>query len=144
MRNPEGLNDPSVVGILALSSGNVYALGNGNAQDDGGPLVVLHYNGSKWAKVASGNYGYGPDAQFSADGKGGLWLPMDGPVGGPSVLLHYSGGKLTKAVLPVSAATITIVATARVPGSAAQLAGGFTHAAGDRGKNVTAVLLQFS
>lgn len=143
-KNPNGLNSPAVAGVLALSASNVYALGNGNAQDEGGPTVLLHYNGSTWTKLATGQFGYGPGPQFSADGKGGLWLPMDGPVGGTSYLVHYANGKLTKVTLPVSAAQITIGAVGRIPGSAAQLAGGFTHAAGDRGTNVIAVLLQYS
>jgi hypothetical protein len=143
-KNSEGLNSPSVVGVLALSASNVYALGNGNAEDEGGPTVVLHYNGSTWARLATGQFGYGPGPQFSSDGKGGLWLPMDGPGGGTSYLVHYANGKLTKATLPVSAPLITIGAVARIPGTAAQLAGGFTHAADNRGTNIVAVLLQYS
>jgi hypothetical protein len=139
-----GLNDPSVTGILALSAKNVYAIGNGNLQDEGGPVVVLHYNGSKWAKVAQGNFGFGPFAEFSSDGSGGLWLPMDGPFGGTSFLVHYAGGKLTKATLPVSAPRITVNSVARVPGATQQFAGGYTHAADDRGTNVVGVILQYS
>ncbi len=142
--DPHGLNNPSVVGILALSATSVYALGSGGTQDEGGPLVVLHFNGHGWAKVASGQFGAGPGPQFSSDGAGGLWLPMDGPVGGTSFLVHYAAGKLTKAALPVSAPKITIGAVGRIPGTAAQLAGGFTHAAGDRGTGVVAVLLKYS
>jgi hypothetical protein len=141
---PGPLNDPSVVGILALSATNVYAIGNGNAQDEGGPLVVLHFNGSKWSKAAQGGFGFGPGPQFSSDGSGGLWIPMDGPAEGTSYLVHYTAGKLVKATLPVGAPTITIGSVARVPGSTQQLAGGFTHAAGNRGTNVVAVLLQYS
>ena len=139
-----GLNNPSVTGILALGARNVYAIGNGNLQDEGGPVVVLHYNGSKWAKVAQGNFGSGPFPGFSSDGRGGLWLPMNGSFGGSSFLVHYVGGKLTKATLPVSAPKITIESVARVPGGTQQLAGGFTHAANDRGTSVVAVILQFS
>jgi hypothetical protein len=138
------LNDPSVVGIRALSARNVYAIGNGNAEDEGGPLVVLHYNGSKWAKVAQGRFGTGPGPQFSSDGSGGLWLPMSGPVGGPGSLVHYTGGNLIKATLPVGAASITIGSVARVPGTTQQLAGGFTHAKGNLGAKVVAVILQYS
>lgn len=138
------LNDPSVGGILALSASNVYALGNGNQQDEGGPLVVLHYNGSKWAKVAQGSFGTGPAPQFSSDGSGGLWLPMFGPVGGPASLVHFAAGKLVKATLPVSAAAISIGSVARIPGTSQQLAGGFTHAAGNPGAKVVAVILQYS
>jgi hypothetical protein len=142
--DPHGLNHPSVAGILALSASNVYALGSGDAQDEGGPLVVLHFNGRGWTKVAAGQFGSGPGPQISSDGAGGLWLPMDGPVGGTSFLVHYAAGKLTKATLPVSAPKITIEAVGRIPGTAAQLAGGFEHAPGDRGTGVVAVLLQYS
>jgi hypothetical protein len=79
-KDPHGLNDPKVVGILALSDSNVYAIGNGNRQDEGGPVVVLHFNGHKWSKLATGEFGFGPDfQQFSSDGSGGLWLAMEGP-----------------------------------------------------------------
>lgn len=138
------LNDPLVVGILAKSDKDVYALGNGNLQDEGGPLVVLRYNGTAWTKVAQGSFGYGPDLEFSLDGSGGLWLPMDGAFGGTSWLVHYAGGKLTKAAVPVSPATLTIGSVARVPGGTQQLAGGFTHASGNRGAKVVAVILQYS
>ncbi len=138
------LNSPALAGILALSATDVYALGNGNDEDDGGPTVVLHYNGSKWSKVASGNFGTGPGPQFSSDGKDGLWLPMEGGDGATSYLLHYASGNLTKATLPVSAPKITIGAVARVPGSAGQLAVGFTHAANNLGADVVGVVLQYS
>jgi hypothetical protein len=138
-------NFPSVEGVLALSDTNVYALGNGNQQDDGGPLVVLHFNGIKWTKVATGLFGFGPtNDQFSSDGSGGLWIAMHGGSGATSFLVHYAGGKLTKAVLPVSAPTINVNSVSRIPGTTQQLAGGFTHAANNLGKNQVAVLLQYS
>jgi hypothetical protein len=138
-----GLNDPQLVGILALSDSDVFAIGNGEAQDEGGPVVVLQYNGHKWVKRATGEFGYGPLDGFSYDGAGGLWLPMDGPVGGTSYLVHYAAGKLTKAVLPVNAATITVRSVARVPGTTQQLAGGFTHPSGNR-TAIDAVILGYS
>ena len=141
-RDPHGLNDPQVVGILALSDSNVYAIGNGNAEDEGGPVVVLHFNGHQWTKLATGQFGYGPDfQQFSPDGSGGLWLAMQGPAGGPSVLVHYAGGKFTKAA--VNQATTTIESLSRIPGTTSQLAGGFTHGSGNRGANVIAALWQY-
>ncbi len=144
-KDPHGLNDPAVVGVLAEGPADVFALGSGNTQDEGGPLVVLHYNGHKWAKVGFSNlYGAGPQPEFSSDGAAGLWLPMDGPVGGTSYLIHYGGGKFLKAAVPVNPATLTIMATSRVPTEQNQLAGGFTHAAGDRGSNVVAVIMQYS
>jgi len=142
-RDPRGLNDPQVAGILALSDRNVYAIGNGNQQDEGGPVVVLHFNGHQWSRLATGQFGFGPDfQQFSSDGSGGLWLAMEGPAGGTSVFVHYAGGKFTKAA--VNPATVTIQSLSRIPGTTQQLAGGFTHAAGQRGANVVAVLFQYS
>jgi len=143
-KNPDGLNDPQVAGVLALSATNVYAVGTGNAEDEGGPVVVLHYNGSKWAKLAQGQFGNGPGAEFSSDGDGGLWLPMQGPVGGTSYLVHYAAGKLTKATLPVSAPKITVTSLSRVPGSTQQIAGGFIHGSDNRGIDVVAVVLKYS
>ena len=142
-KNPHGLNGPAVAGVLALSNTNVFVLGSGNTEDEGGPLVVLHYNGHKWTKFAQGQFGSGPQAEFSYDGNGGLWLPMLGASGGTGYLVHYFNGKLTKAALPVAAAKITVAALSRVPGSNAQIAGGFTHAAGNLGQNVVGVVLKY-
>lgn len=144
-RNPQRLNDPQVVGILALSARSVYAFGNGDAEDEGGPLVVLHFNGSRWAKVAQGSYGFGPSPEVSSDGSGGLWIPMQGPIESSGRLLHYANGKLTAATLPVPAAKITVAAISRVPGTAGQLAGGLTLPSFiNPGTNVTGVILQYS
>jgi hypothetical protein len=45
--NPHGLNNPGIVGVLAVSARNVFAIGSGGTQDEGGPVVVLHYKGVK-------------------------------------------------------------------------------------------------
>jgi hypothetical protein len=92
----EELNGPGVAAIYAVSDKNVYVIGDGNAQDAGGPVVVLHYNGSTWTKLA-GN-GMGNPRQVTPDGRGGLWIPVSW--GGGSALLHFSDGKLTETKLP--------------------------------------------
>ena len=138
------LNDPTVTGILALSASNVYAVGNGNLEDEGGPTVVLHYNGHAWSKVASGQFGLGAGQQLSSDGSGGLWLPMPGVDGQSSFVVHYSAGKLTKAALPIAAAKIYVGAIARIPGTTDQLAGGNSHTAGTDGSGVTGIVLEYS
>jgi hypothetical protein len=139
------LNGPMVTGIYAQSPDSVYAIGNGDLEDEGGPVVVLHYNGHSWTKVAEGNYGYGtqPLQQISSDGHGGLWLPMPGVDGQPSYLLHYANGTLTRATLPVPSSEITIDAVALIPGTTDLLGGGYTHAANNPGNNVVSVLLQY-
>jgi len=150
-QSKQKLNHPALVGILALSAKNVYAIGNGFQEDEGGPVVVLHYNGSKWTRVSpQGQFGFGPGAggsdgpEFSSDGSGGLWLPMMGPIESSGFLLHFAAGKLTVAALPVANSKITISAVSRIPGTTQQLAGGFTHASGNLGGNPVAVLLKYS
>ena len=143
-KSNEELNDPQVTGILALSAKNVYAIGNGTLEDEGGPTVVLHYNGSKWTKLAEGNFGFDAGPEFSSDGSAGLWIPMFGPVSGSSYLLHYAAGKLTVAALPVAPSKIVVAAVSQIPGTTQQLAAGGTHAAGDFAADVVAVLLKYS
>jgi hypothetical protein len=138
------LSAPAVSGIIALSASDVYAIGNGNRQDAGGPVVVLHYDGSTWARVASRDIdSYGSGQQISADGSGGLWLPMPGASGTASSLMHYANGKLTRSPLPVGGQRITIEAVANIPGTTRALAGGVTHAPHNPGSGLVAVILQY-
>jgi type IV secretory pathway VirB2 component (pilin) len=140
------LNGPMLTGIFAQSAHSVYAIGNGGRQDEGGPLVILHWNGHQWFKAAEGNYGFGtqPLQQASSDGHGGLWLPMPGADGQKSYLLHYTPGRpLAEASLPYGPNGISIEAVALIPGSTDLLAGGDTHASDKPGTNVVAVLLQY-
>jgi hypothetical protein len=137
------LNDPSVTGVFAQSRGSVYAIGSGNLQDEGGPLVILHWNGRQWSKVAGGNYGAGTIQQISSDGHGGFWLPMPGFMGQKTYLLHYFAGHLTAAPLPGGPDKILVNAVALIPGTTSVLAGGDTHAAGNPGIDVVAAVLQY-
>jgi hypothetical protein len=93
---PGELNDPQVAAIYAYSDSNVYAIGDGNAQDAGGPVVVLHYDGHKWAKLAGNGPGYA--GQVTPDGSGGLWIRVGWDGGG--TFLHFSDGKLIETKLP--------------------------------------------
>jgi len=141
------LNDPTITGIYAQSRHSVYAIGNGNLQDEGGPLVILHWNGSAWSRLAQGNYGIGtlPDQQVSPDGHGGLWIPMPGyaGLGLRGYMLHYSAGRLTSAGLPGGPYRISVDTVALIPGTTDLLGGGETHAVGNAGSNVTAVILKY-
>ena len=143
------LNNPVLTGIFAVSRNSVYAIGNGDLQDEGGPMVLLHWDGHRWSKVAQGNYGFGvqPLAQASSDGHGGLWIPMPGVDGQKSYLLHYSaspsGGHLTQATLPDGASLLSVEAVALIPGTTSLLGGGDTHAADHPGTDVVAVILEY-
>src|ERR1700732_1519421 len=81
------LNDPALTGIFEQSRHSVYAIANGQLQDEGGPFVLLHWNGSAWSKVGGGNFRVGELHQGSSDGHGGLWLPMPAFGGQKSYLL---------------------------------------------------------
>lgn len=140
------LNDPAVTGIFEQSANSVYATGNGNQQDDGGPLVLLHWNGHRWSKVAGGLFGFDvqPGQPMASDGHGGLWIPMAGPEGGTDAhLLHFAGGHLTTAAIPGGPSRTSIATVAQIPGTAEVLAGGFSHAAGNAGLGDAGVLLEF-
>jgi hypothetical protein len=141
----QALNDPAVVGIVAQARNSVYAIGSGNREDEGGPTVILHYNGHSWRKVAQGSFGNGtsPLQQATSDGHGGLWIPMPGFDGQKSFMVHYLHGKLSKVPLPGGATRIDVVSVSHIPGTAQVLGGGFTHKAGNPSAGIVAVILQF-
>jgi hypothetical protein len=132
---PLPLYGPSVADILALSDTNVYATGDGHAQDAGGPTVLLHYDGHTWRKVADAGLG-GAGGRMSLDGRGGLWITLPGISGEKSHMLHYANGKLATITLPRAAAVVSI---SRMPATTRQLACGFAP-----GGSGAAVILQYS
>jgi hypothetical protein len=112
-------NQPALSGVLALSADDIYA--TGDAGQDTGRAVILHYNGHTWAKVASYPTAVG---QPVSDGQGGLWVPETGP--GASGMLHYSDGKLTAAAGPEYDNSHAVVdSISRIPGTTEELAGGY-------------------
>jgi hypothetical protein len=137
------LNHPALTGIFEQSRHSVYAIANGQLQDEGGPFVLLHWNGSAWSKVAGGNFGFGELQQVSSDGHGGLWLPMPAFGGQKSYLLHYSNGRLTQAALPGGPEKTTVNAVALIPGTTQVLGAGDVHAAADPGSDVVGAILQY-
>jgi len=136
------LNNPAVYEVLALAKDNVYAIGSGNLEDEGGPTVILHWNGHRWSRLAEGQFGIGWP-QISSDGHGGLWLPMPGTDGQKSYLVHYTAGHLIPVALPGGPNRISIFGVALIPGTSGVLAGGNTHASGQPGVDDSAVLLQY-
>jgi hypothetical protein len=133
----------SVTSVTALSATDVYALGVGVDQPMGGPLVVLHYNGHSWGKVASGNFTAG-GGELAADGKGGVWIAAAGTDGNPD-LLHYSAGKLiqAEAALPTAPHEYTQVRwISNIPGTAEELAGGNESVPGS--STSASVILEYS
>jgi hypothetical protein len=134
---------PSLTGVIALASNNVYVAGEGASGPAGGPLTLLHFNGHSWSRVAAlGGVRSTPGQQLASDGKGGLWL-VDQPAGPGSMeglndlLFHYGAGKLAAVTLPGGAAAASV---SRIPGTAAALAGGVVYGRGAG----TSEVLQYS
>lgn len=133
--------------MWAQSSHSVWAFGDGNDEDEGGPVVLLHYNGHSWKKVASASQatlaglGYSAYGSISTDGHGGLWIPV-AVSASPAHLLHYTGGHLKVATLPVPNDQIDLQAVAAVPGTGGEeLAVGLTHTS--TGSDVVGAILQY-
>jgi hypothetical protein len=135
------LSQSVLVGIFAQAAGNVWAVGTGGRQDEGGPTVLLHYNGHHWSKVAqllSSN-----PSQVIPDGSGGLWIPVPSANGIAFQLLRFSAGHLHTASLPVSGHRLNVVAMAAVPHSGQAFGAGFQHRTDNLGARVSGAILQF-
>ncbi len=135
------LDDPMVAGVYAASDTNVYAIGNGSTQDAGGPVVILHYDGHAWTKLAS--YGSGDPSDITPDGAGGLWIPVGWAGGG--TILHYARGTITAAALPRPGndeSTDPGGGVSRIPGTTQALATTITFPSGN-GTSLYSQVLQY-
>jgi hypothetical protein len=140
---PPSHRPPQVTGVIALAPGNVYATGISAATPIGGPLVVLHYNGRGWTKVAGG-FGSHREQRMVSDGRGGLWLAADASVGGQGAVLHYSGGKLTEVSIPAPASLPVLpFSLSLIRGTGGLLVGGVQYVTAD-GSKTNSVVLQYS
>ncbi len=128
-------------GIVALSATNVYAAGAGGCPDGQGPLVLLHYNGHSWSKVAIKTLHADPEA-IIRDGSGGLWLPLVTGAPPSSTMYHFSHGALSKVSLPVSPLHLDLFGAAIGTHTTAAIAFGLTRTSISASKS-TAVVMQF-
>jgi hypothetical protein len=125
-----------VAGIVALSPEDVYATGNG---PHGAPLMVLHYNGNGWAKVASGSFQGGE--QLASDGHGGLWVLA---VNGNEEVLHYTGGNLTVVNIPsATSQPVEPSSIALIPGTSGLLVGGYQYVTTSPSYTSNSLVLQY-
>jgi hypothetical protein len=120
----------------------VWVVGTGRRQDERGPFVLLHYNGTRWQRVALLSR-YGDPVQVVPDGSGGLWIPTIAGVPGEFTMLHYSGGHLLAARMPLPPSEITVFALAHVAGTTVTFGGGDSHAAFEPG-NSSAIILRYA
>jgi hypothetical protein len=135
------LSHSGLRGIYASSATSVWVAGTGGRQDEGGPLVLLHYNGHSWSRVAE-NKTLGDPTGIVADGHGGAWISVRTGSPGDGVVEHYSSGKLSSAKLPASPAHLFLYGLTTAKGSTAPLAFGFTRTSFNQ-KTTTAVILRY-
>lgn len=137
---PTRLGDPLLRSVWEQSPASVWAVGFAGRQDEGGPVIVLHFNGHAWTRVAKSHFG--DPAQIVPDGSGGFWIPVPSRNGNAAQILHFTGGKLHRAALPVSGDRLSVQAIAHVPGTTRSLGAGQLHRKDVVGIGLHAVLLQ--
>lgn len=132
------LSHSRLTSIYAQSRSSVWAVGTEGQESQGGPVVILHYNGHRWTRAALANVCCGNPGQVIPDGSGGLWVPYGTPWNS-FTMLHYTGGQVHKVALPAPSGTnLQLASAAAVPGErrafavgAAQrlnVVGGYTRA----------------
>jgi len=129
-----------LVGILAVTARNVWALASGNTQDVGGPPLLLHYNGTTWQRAATKNTGQ-PEA-IVGDGRGGLWIPVNTGFPGQGSMLRFTGGTLQNVSLPIKPLHLSLDGAAHAPNSTVVFAIGYSRTSFSSSKT-TAVILRY-
>jgi len=115
--------------ILALSAKNVWATMGTETKTGLGPLVLLHWNGSRWSKVAGKLPADSLTGPIASDGNGGIWLAAGRRASAVPVILHYSRGRwatfkeptfkgkgVAIADLTLIPGTRSVIGTAIIPG----------------------------
>jgi hypothetical protein len=143
---PSGpLSFPFLTGVSVISHRDAWAVGTGGREDEGGPVVVLHYDGRHWSRAAHSDKFANPAiAQVTPDGAGGLWIPVPFSDGRPFTMVHFTGGRLRAAVLPVPGSRLAVAAIAEPPGLRMILGGGAEFKKNQPGVGQGAVLLRYT
>jgi hypothetical protein len=136
------LCNPHLSGIDALSSRNVFVTATGGCQDVGGPLVLLHYNGSQWKRLSIPKNLGAPVAVVS-DGSGGVWIPVMTGFPGFGTMEHYSDGHLHSATMPIAKKHLALFAASTAPGSTAAFAAGYYRPSLSNPSSFTGEILEY-
>lgn len=130
-----------LAGIYAASASSVYVAASGGRVGENGPLILLHFNGSAWHRVAFSKSLGGPAALIS-DGRGGLWIPVNTGFPGNGSMEHFSKGVLSSVRLPFSPPHLTFFGAAIGQHTTAALAVGYTRTSLNA-PTTTAVILRY-
>jgi hypothetical protein len=103
--------------MLAVSPTNVWATAYTNGLGVSGPIILLHWQGHGWAKVAGSLPSGALVGPIARDGHGGIWLGAVSQGSSPEVL-HFGNGAWTTDPLPSSkAGVISLTGLSLMPGS---------------------------
>jgi hypothetical protein len=100
--------------MLAESSGSVWGTVYAASGGSRGPVVLVHWNGRTWHRVAGRLPAGSLTGPVAPDGHGGLWLGAQRPAGG-AFLAHYRHGRWSRSAIP--GGRVTVTALALVPGT---------------------------
>lgn len=135
------LSHSHLSGIFASSAASVYVAATGGRQDEGGPLVLLHYNGHAWSKLAEVR-SLGDPVAIIGDGSGGAWIPVRTGFPGNGSMEHYAHGKLSGVTLPVSPPHLLLWTASIARHTTAALAVGYLRKSFSA-PTTTAIILRF-
>ncbi|HEY1627533.1 MAG TPA: hypothetical protein VGG16_27455 [Streptosporangiaceae bacterium] len=134
----QGMNDPRIDAIVALSPSSVYALADANGQDSSGPWSLLHDNGHSWSRVSKQLAG--TSTGLVPDGHGGLWISVSPGCCGLGVIDHYAHGTVSTVSLPAS---VDVGQIAAVPDTSQFLAAATERPSANDFANQHPVVLQY-
>jgi hypothetical protein len=138
-----GCGNPGyLTGIHAISAQDVVAVGAGGCSENGGPLVLLRYNGVRWERLRLSKTIAANPVTVIGDGAFGVWIPVISGAPPASSMYHLAGHTLAKVSLPVSSRHLDLNAAAIGAGTAHALAVGLSRTSGDT-KSI-AVILRFA
>jgi hypothetical protein len=104
--------------ILAVSAKNVWATIGTQTKTGLGPLVLLHWNGSRWSKVTGKLPADSLAGPIAADGSGGVWLAAATRAAAVPVILHFSRGRWSTFKVPaVKSKVVGIEELTLIPGT---------------------------
>lgn len=133
------LSHSFLAGIYAASPKSVYVVGSGGRQDEGGPFVLLHFNGSAWRKAGEVE-NLGNPVAVIPDGRGGLWIPVGTGSPPEASMEHLSHGTLSGVRLPIAPAKLALSGAAIGKNTTKALTVGVIRRSGGR---LTGIILRF-
>jgi len=103
--------------MLAVSRMNVWATAYTTSLGVAGPVILLHWQGHRWSKVAGPRPSGALLGPIARDGRGGIWLGAVTQASAPEIL-HYRNGTWKTYQVPASTTgVVSLTGLSLIPGS---------------------------